>query len=362
MNKEIFNLDFVHEGTLVGQLSDNIRRAIATRTLKPGDPLPSIVRMAELCKTSVRIPREAVKILEDEGLLKGRPRSGIVVIGKRRFVWRGSVLFVDYGRQAYYYRGVLYKTLATELAKNGWRVDYANVTHGKSGRADLAQLKMALRGSYRFVFGDYLEEDVLAEIRRSGVPYFSTSGQVGGRHDDATGVFVVSEAEAFNELAASCSARGARRVLRVALDTVTQLFEIPLHERGIETETIRVRPDQSVDRFVHSAAEASRKLRERLADIRKPKPDLVYFADDSLTAAGLWAILAAGLRVPDDVKVVTLSNRGNRPAYRCGLTCIEHDHAAYALRIAREMLAFLAGRKWHRVLVGNARIVPGETF
>lgn len=60
MSDAIFTLDFAREGTLVGQLTDNIRRAIATRTLKPGQTLPSIVKMAELCKTSVRItPRGA---------------------------------------------------------------------------------------------------------------------------------------------------------------------------------------------------------------------------------------------------------------------------------------------------------------
>ena len=347
---------------MVSQLAHNIRRAIAVGRLKPGQTLPSIVKMAELCKTSVRIPREAVKMLENEGLLKGRPRSGIIVIGKRRFVWRGSVLFVDYGRQAYYYRGVLYKAIAIELARKGWRVDYVNVTHGKSGRADLTQLKMALRGSYRFVFGDYLEDDVLSEIRRVGMPYFATSGHVDGRYDDAAGVFVVSESEAFNTLAEFCFAHGVRRVLRVALDSEAQFFETPLRERGIEAEKILIRPDMSVDRFVHSAAEVSRKLLDRLSDVRKPKPDLVYFADDSLTTAGLWAIHDAGLRVPDDVKVVTLSNRGDRPTYRCELTRIEHDNAAYALRIAREMLMFLEGRKVHRMLFGNARLILGETF
>ena len=362
MSDEIFNTDFVHEGTLVGQLADNIRRAIATQALKQGETLPSIAKMAELCKTSVRIPREAVKILEDEGLLKGRPRSGIVVIGKRRFVWRGSVLFVDYGQQSYYYRGVLYKTIAIELAKKGWRVDYVNVTHGRSGRADLSQLKMALHGSHRFVFGDYLEDDVLTEIRRVGVPYFTTSGHVDERFEDAAGVFAISESEATNELAALCSACGMRRVLRVALDSAAQVFEFPLRERGIATESILIRPDLTVDRFVHSAAEVSRKLRDRLSDAREPKPDLVYFADDSLTTAGLWAIHDAGLRVPEDVKVVTLSNRGNRPAYRCGLASIEHDHVAYARQIVREMLAFLEGRKRRRFLFGSARFIPGETF
>lgn len=358
----IFTLDFADEGTLVSQLARNIRRAIAVGGLKPGQTLPSIVKMAELCKTSVRIPREAVKILENEGLLKGRPRSGIVVIGKRRFVWRGSVLFVDYGRQAYYYRGVLYKTIAIELARKGWRVDYVNVTHGKSGRANLSQLKMALHGSYRFVFGDNLEDDVLFEIRRASLPYFTTSGHGDGRYDDAAGVFVYSESEAFNELAELCLVRGIRRVLRVSLDSAAQVFEIPLRERGIKTEQILVRPDQTVDRFVHSAAEISCKLRERFSDARKPKPDLVYFADDSLTTAGLWAFHDLGLRVPADMKVVTLSNRGNRPVYRCELTCIEHDNATYALRIAREMLMFLEGRKVHGMLVGSARLIFGETF
>ena len=43
MSDAIFTLDFANEGTLVGQLTDNIRRAIAMRMLKPGESLPSIV-------------------------------------------------------------------------------------------------------------------------------------------------------------------------------------------------------------------------------------------------------------------------------------------------------------------------------
>ena len=95
MSNDFCNLDFASCKTLASQLADNICRAIARGDFKTGDKLPSIAKMAKMCGTSVRVPREAIRLLEDEGVVKGRPRSGIVVLGKKRFVWRGSVLFVS---------------------------------------------------------------------------------------------------------------------------------------------------------------------------------------------------------------------------------------------------------------------------
>ena len=95
MSNDFCNLDFASCETLASRLDDNICRAIARGDFKTGDKLPSIAKMAKMCGTSVRVPREAIRLLEDDGVVKGRPRSGIVVLGKKRFVWRGSVLFVS---------------------------------------------------------------------------------------------------------------------------------------------------------------------------------------------------------------------------------------------------------------------------
>lgn len=363
MKDGICKLDFSSCGTLASQLADNISRAIASGDLRPGDKLPSISKMAELCGTSVRVPREAVRLLENEGVVKGRPRAGLFVLGKTRFVWRGSVLFVSYGRQSYYYRGVLFKNIASRLSEEGWRVDFVNVLDGEGSRGkQLDSLRRALRNGHSLVFGAHLDSFVLSEIRKAGMPYFAVVGLTGDGCDDAVGLVSLSESDAIMTLSSKCAASGVRYVVRFAFGDAEQVFETLFWKKGIVTENIVMRPDTSVARFENTASSVYKRLYGRLRDLRRPKVDLVYFADDSFTQSGLWAIHDAGFCIPSQIKVATHSNAGNRPFYRLPLAFVEHDLMSYVNDISHHVLAFLNGRKHARRIVCSARFVPGETL
>ena len=73
-------------------------------------------------------------------------------------------------------------------------------------------------------------------------------------------------------------------------------------------------------------------------------PDLVYFSDDYLCVGALAAFVAAGIRVPDDVRVVTWANSGNGPFYATELTRTEMDPQGDADKVATAVLARLEGR------------------
>lgn len=223
-------------------------------------------------------------------------------------------------------------------------------------------LRRALQNGHRLAFGAHLDEMVLAEIRKAAVPYFSITGSGGIDDDSATGLVSLSETKAIVELAETSAAHGIRYALRVALDEADELFDIPFAARGIVTESMAICPDTSINRFENSSQFAYNRLLARLSDPGVPKVGLVYFADDSFTAAGLWAIEHAGLRVPDDIRVVSFSNRGNRPFYHHTLACVEHDLVDDADRIAKGMLAFLDGRKFPRLITCVARFLSGDTF
>ena len=363
MKQGLCKLDFSAYGTLAAQLADNIGRAIACGDLKPGDKLPSIAQMAERCGTSVRVSREAVRILENEGVLKGRPRLGLVVLEKQRFVWRGSVLFVSYGRQSYYYRGVLHKNIAQRLADEGWRVDHVNILLGEgTAEKQMRPLRRALQNGPLLVFGADLDPLALEEIRRAAVPYFAVAGLTGTEHGDAAGFISFSEAKAIVEMAEVSAMMGVKRALRIAIDDADQLFSLPFEQRGIATEQMVVHPETGIGRFENSAGEVYRRVRARVSDPRRPKVDLLYFADDSFTSAGLWAIQDAGLRIPDQIRVASLSNKGNRPFCPVALTCVEHDLVGYARTIARRLLAFLDGKKPVGRMTCAARLIRGKTL
>jgi DNA-binding LacI/PurR family transcriptional regulator len=102
-------------------------------------------------------------------------------------------------------------------------------------------------------------------------------------------------------------------------------------------------------------------VKERLSSRVKRRPELVYFADDYIAAGGLLAIAELGLKIPRDIKVVALTNRGNEPASCRELTRIEHDpwdqtHIVYAVR------RYLKTRRPVGAVLDSPRYIRGETF
>ena len=73
------------------------------------------------------------------------------------------------------------------------------------------------------------------------------------------------------------------------------------------------------------------------------------------------AILEAGLRIPEDIKVVSFANRGNEPVLGLSLARIENDPAAYGDAVADYVLALLAGRNPRPPRI-EYRFVPGESL
>ena len=73
-------------------------------------------------------------------------------------------------------------------------------------------------------------------------------------------------------------------------------------------------------------------------------PDLIYFSDDFACAGALAAFAEMGIKVPEDVRVATLANRGNEPVYARDLCRLEMTPDADAAKFADALIARLEGR------------------
>ena len=98
------------------------------------------------------------------------------------------------------------------------------------------------------------------------------------------------------------------------------------------------------------------------ADGRIKLPDVVIFADDYMARGGLIALKKHGVRVPEDVAVVTHANKGDWPIWEKPLTCMEMDPEAHAVVVAKAVRAFLHGRPFPEGIVLGAAWRPGQTF
>ena len=101
-------------------------------------------------------------------------------------------------------------------------------------------------------------------------------------------------------------------------------------------------------------------LRTRLAP-GNALPDLILFTDDFVAFGGLMALSELRLRVPEDVKVLTMANRGFAPVFPVSLARVEIDPVANGGAIAEEALARLGGQ--HRASpLPHPTFVPGASL
>ena len=91
-------------------------------------------------------------------------------------------------------------------------------------------------------------------------------------------------------------------------------------------------------------------------------PDLIFFRDDHLAVGGLLALMAGGIRIPDDVSVVTWANTGLGPAFVKPLTRMEQDNAAIGERVAACVLEYLRTGIFPKDVTVGPKYVIGESF
>src|SRR3954468_16972433 len=71
------------EGSLYKQVALRISELIEHGTLRPGDRVPSVRRCSEQQNVSIATVMQAYRLLEDRGIIEGRPQSGYYVRAQR---------------------------------------------------------------------------------------------------------------------------------------------------------------------------------------------------------------------------------------------------------------------------------------
>ena len=69
---------------LYENLADELGALIAGRILAPGDRLPSIRHLAQQKRLSISTVQQALRLLEDRGLIDARPQAGFYVRHRQR--------------------------------------------------------------------------------------------------------------------------------------------------------------------------------------------------------------------------------------------------------------------------------------
>ena len=337
-----FRIDFGARKPLSQQAADGFRLAIKEGIYRDGESLPSLRELAAMWNVSVKVPGSAYARLADEGYVVMHPGRGAVASRSGVRSWNGTVLFVSVGLPGGLFLPIYQESLRNEIEAANMRF-YSTVvpTDGAGEHPDFSRLESYLDQPYdcvvMFTDNPRLRKIVRRRAARSII--------VGHAIKDAVEADVVlSSEDAERRLAEDCVHAGIRHV-RVMVNSFASCGVVSmLQDAGVRVELARIRrypgllPGEGVERAAHDYWTPARLERRNL-------PDLVYFADDHHALGSLIAFAENGVRIPDDMSVVTWSNCGSEMPFNCKLSRIEFDPIGFGRDTARRVLANIHGRK-----------------
>ena len=354
------NFKFMPDGAtnLVDALCRFIKEEITFGRITGGEKLPTIGEWCKATGLTFAQARRVTECLAREGYVCSRPHVGTVVLSRKGNVLRGRVLFtlpdIDMGR---YHPSQIIDTLSRRLTAAGYAFSVA--TFSLDAADSLAVLKSELLRATDLVIAARATPQVQKVLAESGVDHFFLYGDKLESNDRPW--IRISIEDALAQFADHCLRAGVKHVAQVRYEGAETLDAQPaLAERGIDSSWMTISCSKEgwgrFDGIVHCGYEAF------AAMSRTSIPELLLFWDGFFTQGATMAFLARGIKIPEDVKIVTLSHVGIGPVYVKSFTRIEINPVEAGEKVADFALAILTRGRIPRPLQVKSQYVIGETF
>ena len=357
MKKIPFKIDRNARENLPEQLANGFRQAILSGYYKPGERLPSFTQMVDELGVSIRAPRDAMKLLQDANLVRSRSRIGCEVLARDERIWKGQVaVVVNAAYEGSYYVSVLIGAIRKTMVAAGYSFRSVTVDVGPRGKPDFAQLDAVLSGLLSYVIAVYPDDRMAKRILKSGKPALAyVDVQSGG------GLETIRFADARNmiSIARKIQRAGLRKIV-VAEYSRMPLFDQVCKKAGLSLEHLTVRPKEG-PRYLGSLKERAMEAVVRRFAEKRDLPDLLLFSDDYVAFGGLVGLATCGIRIPDEMRVLTLSNVGFEPVFPVPLAQIRIDPRANGAAIAAKVLARIEDRPFSDPLP-SPEFVAADSF
>ena len=360
-----FEIDRSSDASLISQVADGLRRAIVGGVYPIGSTLPTFKEMSAGLGVSMNVVRAAMGSLVDEGLLGARRGVGCVVNPNGTKLCLGRVIVVQSGGDESYYFNVLLGSMRESLSRLGYFVTGITAFRQVGGRYDFSRLEIELREHVDLVVLDSDNAAAIDLLSRMGVPFvvILTNRTKPISVPCCRGCVREDFDVGMEDVAAQCVRVGVRDVLVVRAWRRRSATFAALRAAGISARDWRIMPKSRYGRIEGVQRAGMDAFAERLAKGVDWLPELFVFPDDDFLAAGCLTVLSfAGVRVPEDVRVVTLSNKGLGPVYPRTLARLEIDPAGYGDSVACYVHVILSGKHGAKPPALASVYVPGESF
>ena len=363
MRNAIFEKGFFDRslpGTLMDRLAESIRERIRSGELRPGDALPSLNELAGLSGVSLIVSRRAVAMLVREGLLVSHRGAPAEVRERGRKPWRGHVACICGGGEAgSAASNMMVDVLRRAFAEAGYLFTRISIPFSGSGRSLYSALADDFRRKFDLVLTSDGTDEFQAVLEKWHVPHVYLTCARPARPSPlfVAGCVKSVDWRPFREL---CRRRKIRKILWAHVTPFGNLKGAAeeLRQVGARVEELTEPAPRVFNAASRFELDFHRLFCRRFAAGRSSDlPDLILLDDDYIARGALLALAQNGIRLPDDVAVVSFVNRGQEFAAPCTLTRFVNDCRRQGALAAKAALAYLENRR-----VSSAEIVVPITF
>ena len=346
--------------SLLDQVTDGLREAIVRGYYVRGDALPSSNELVPMLGVSRIITQNALARLTAEGWISSRPGVRSVVRDRAAKQWRGHVVFVCPDGDENYEETVIAGALRNRLSEAGYLLTQVCIPPDSGRRHDFTRLDVAMAQSVDLAITMSVSPPV-ARFARRRIPFVAYGALLKDIPHSAVGVTRLDLGLAMPDFAAACVAHGVEEVVGFYWNS-TMGDVSALLDAGVQVRKIKVRADESGGVLIGARRAGLDVFRRFLAKGRPPRGTVCFFNDDYVASGALMALSDAGLKAPDDVRVVTFANKRLGPVYVRDLTRMEFDarHAGDVLSAA--VIQYLRTGAYPQESVVGPVWIEGETI
>ncbi len=328
------------------QIALHFEKEIFEGRLKPGEKLPSTRDLAKSFDVNPETIQTSLKMLADRGLIERKRKCGSFV--RRKSV--GKCLGIAVGREIFgsvdmAFFCLLFNKVTSMLESDGWSLKLFVMTREKRFDKGFYEMESAISDGSLDALLEICTSDIVVDWleKHCTIPYFVSPVSA-------------DYADFIRKGFAHLHANGRRNPVLI--------YDMDHIERESVDSTIHaLRKEFNLERSSFRAAHSEPamdwgyRVAKGLFEGCEPFDSLLVLYDNTFRGV-LYYIMEKGLRIPDDIAVVSHSNRGVDLFCHVPLTRLEFDPDDFARDIIKTIEARLDGRAYESIHV-KPRLVKG---
>ena len=346
---------------LAEQIFDILVRDIRNGSFPVGSAIPSVRSISASFGVSHVVAWKAMRRLVEEGFVAASRSAGAVVLPIGGHVWRGRVLMVERDSAGSYYADVMANCIAQGLSDAGYVLEREVLTRAANGTLDFARVDLKLNDPVRLVLQMHEDVRISRYLAKYDVPVVCIA-RSRRRIPGAVGVIRSNHLSSAAVVASMCCARKYRSVWQIGCASHQEEAAV-LCKAGLKVHELVFAPRKVAGCELEETQRAALRGVERMFAKGTPRwPDVLRFTDDFTASGFLQGLLIHGVKVPDDVRIVSLSNLGFGPVFQKILTREEMDPFSHGKAVTEYVTQYLRTGKTPDSLMLDSVFRPGETF